>query len=109
MIRQNLKDLNISTEASVMIADASAGLQQLAMREFVADSVFLDPPYNLADEYKATLEWLNDSAILGADGFIIAEHARRNSLPERFSRLVRVRVVEQGDAALSFYRRANGP
>jgi len=79
-----------------MAADASVGLQQLATREFIADSIFLDPPYNLADEYQATLECLNDFAILGAGGVIIAEHARRNPLPERFSRLVRVRVVEQG-------------
>ena len=37
---------------------------------------------------------------------MIVEHARRLALPERLTRFERVRIVEQGDAALSFYRLA---
>jgi 16S rRNA (guanine(966)-N(2))-methyltransferase RsmD len=107
-IRANLVGLGIANEASVIAAHANAGLKQLAERGFVAHIIFLDPPYALADEYRATLELLNDSVVLAATGLVIAEHARRNPLPERFSRLARVRVVEQGDAALSLYRRFGG-
>jgi hypothetical protein len=35
---------------------------------------------------------------------IIAEHLRTLDLPESFGKLERVRVLRQGDAALSFYR-----
>jgi 16S rRNA (guanine(966)-N(2))-methyltransferase RsmD len=108
VIRENLQGLNIGNEASVIAADADAGLKQLSARGFVADFVFLDPPYALADEYQATLGFLDDAAVLGATGVVIAEHGRRHPLPERFSHLARVRVVEQGDAALSFYRRSAG-
>jgi 16S rRNA (guanine(966)-N(2))-methyltransferase RsmD len=106
VIRANLEGLGIGNAASVIAAHAEAGLKQLATRGFVADFIFLDPPYALADEYRATLEYLDDSPMLGATGLVIAEHARRNTLPERFSRLMRVRVAGQGDAALSLYRRS---
>jgi len=70
------------------------------------DVVFLDPPYEAADEYKRTLEFLGEHAgeLLAQDAMVIAEHARKQGLPERFGELVRYRVLEQGDAALSFYK-----
>jgi 16S rRNA (guanine966-N2)-methyltransferase len=106
VIRENLQSLNIDNEASIIAARADAGLKQLSARGFVAEFVFLDPPYALADEYRETLVFLDNSAVLDSTGVVIAEHSRRNPLPERFSRLARVRVVEQGDTALSFYRRS---
>jgi 16S rRNA G966 N2-methylase RsmD len=70
----------------------------------MADIVFLDPPYELVDEYDRTLRFLGGSPVLASSGLVIAEHARRHPLGEHFSQLARVRLVEQGDAALSFYR-----
>jgi len=37
---------------------------------------------------------------------VVVEHSKRMSLPQRLAQLERARVVEQGDAALSFYRLA---
>jgi 16S rRNA (guanine(966)-N(2))-methyltransferase RsmD len=69
--------------------------------------VFLDPPYEAVDEYKATMDFLatHASGILAPDAVVIAEHARKQVLAERFGELKRVRALEQGDAALSFYTR----
>jgi len=36
---------------------------------------------------------------------VVAEHARKQALAERFGVLERFRVLEQGDAALSFFRK----
>jgi hypothetical protein len=36
---------------------------------------------------------------------VIAEHRRKFALPEKAESLRRFRVLKQGDAALSFYRR----
>lgn len=71
------------------------------------DVVFLDPPYEAAEEYEATLGFLGRHAaeILAEDAVVIAEHARKAPLAERFGALEQVRVLEQGDAGLSFYRR----
>jgi hypothetical protein len=37
---------------------------------------------------------------------VIAEHLRKRAFPEQVGELELARVVEQGDAALSFYRLA---
>jgi 16S rRNA (guanine966-N2)-methyltransferase len=69
------------------------------------DVVFLDPPYEEAKEYATTLELLGGAAqgILTPGAVVIAEHRRKQSLDEQYGNLTRTRVLEQGDAALSFY------
>lgn len=72
------------------------------------DLVFLDPPWDDAAAYAHTLGLLGADAasLLTADAWVIVEHRRKTSLTERFGCLARWRVLEQGDAALSFYRRS---
>lgn len=69
------------------------------------DVVFLDPPYDAAQEYAATLSLLGaaQSGLLAADALVIAEHRRKERLEERYGSLERTRLLEQGDASLSFY------
>ena len=68
------------------------------------DLVFLDPPYEAAEEYAATLGLLGESVELLAPGaLVIAEHRRKERLADRYGELARTRLLEQGDAALSFY------
>ena len=67
--------------------------------------VFLDPPYEAAEEYAIALGLLGGAAqgILAPGAIVIAEHRRKFALEERYGSLRRTRVLEQGDAALSFY------
>ncbi|MGO9325632.1 MAG: 16S rRNA (guanine(966)-N(2))-methyltransferase RsmD [Terracidiphilus sp.] len=67
--------------------------------------VFLDPPYEAAEEYAIALGLLGGAAkgILAEGAVVIAEHRRKFALKERYGSLKRTRVLEQGDAALSFY------
>jgi len=69
------------------------------------DVVFLDPPYEDAKEYAITLDCLGGAAqgILAPGAVVVAEHRRKQSLDEQYGSLKRTRVLEQGDAALSFY------
>lgn len=73
------------------------------------DLVFLDPPYDATAEYAATLGLLGGAAggLLSAGALVIAEHRGRGGgkvrLEERYGELERTRLLEQGDAALSFY------
>ncbi len=106
LIQRNLKSLGIEGLAEVLVADVSRGLERLEARHVHAQFVFLDPPYAAASEYEATLEFLGGSAIVAPGGRVIVEHRRKFELPERFGELELARVVEQGDAALSFYRLA---
>jgi 16S rRNA (guanine966-N2)-methyltransferase len=75
------------------------------------DVVFLDPPYDAGEEYEETLGTLGrigagppTMGLLATDAFVIAEHRRKERLQDRYGSLARTRVLEQGDAALSFYR-----
>ena len=67
--------------------------------------VFLDPPYDAAEEYAATLGLLGGASagLLAAGAVVIAEHRRKERLEARYGSLERTRLLEQGDAALSFY------
>jgi 16S rRNA (guanine966-N2)-methyltransferase len=71
----------------------------------VFDLVFLDPPYDAAQEYAATLGLLGGvaAAMLAAEAVVIAEHRRKERLEDGYGVLKRTRLLEQGDAALSFY------
>jgi 16S rRNA G966 N2-methylase RsmD len=66
----------------------------------------MDPPYENTDEHMATLEFLDASHLIAPQGIVIVEHSRKVQLIERLDRLERTRLLEQGDAALSFYRLA---
>ena len=107
LIRENLKSLGIVDAVQVMAMDAVRGLKQLASQDVHADFVFLDPPYARGEEYERVLEFISSAKILGAEGAVIAEHAKRISLPERMQLLERAHVLVQGDSALSFYREIN--
>ncbi len=106
LIRANLAALGITAGAEVMETATLRGLGVLATRHVQADFIFLDPPYDSIAESERVLEFLNTSRLLAPGGLVIAEHRRKSELPARFERLARIRVLEQGDAALSFYRLA---
>src|SRR5271168_323866 len=105
LVRQNLASLDIRSGAEVISANALRGLEKLAARHLIADFIFLDPPY-ADDGYTQVLEYLDASHLVAPQGIVIAEHSSKLELPERLVRLERTRLLEQGDAALSFYRLA---
>jgi 16S rRNA (guanine966-N2)-methyltransferase len=106
LIRRNLESLGIGSKSEILGVEVLRGLERLEARHVHAQFVFLDPPYASTEEYEGTLEFLGDSPIVAPGGRVIVEHLRKRALPERFGELELTRVVEQGDAALSFYRLA---
>jgi len=106
LIRKNLARLTIGRGVEILAVDALRGLGTLSARHRTADFIFLDPPYQEILEYERVLDFLDSSHLLAPAGRLIVEHARRRELPDRLSHLERSRIVEQGDAALSFYRLA---
>jgi 16S rRNA (guanine(966)-N(2))-methyltransferase RsmD len=113
LLRANLGSLGIAVtgprakafagSAEVIALDAIAGLEQLAARGLRADFIFADPPYADSRAYSAVLDWLGDSNVLASRGCLILEHSRHQALPAVAGQLERTRVVQQGDAVLSFY------
>ena len=114
VLRKNLARLGITEGFQVHTCGVGVWLRRVARRAAtdrkpglprVFDLVFLDPPYEAAEEYAAALELLGgDSVELLAPGaLVIAEHRRKEQLGERYGELGRIRLLEQGDATLSFY------
>jgi 16S rRNA (guanine966-N2)-methyltransferase len=105
LIAANLKSLGIASGFQVVKSEASKALRQWDSESVCADYVFLDPPYRLRDEYAKTLNALADLKLVSPASTVIAEHEKRFDPGEILGRLQRYRKLDQGDAALSFYRR----
>ena len=106
LIRANLASLKINSGVEIIEASALRGLERIAQRHLIADFIFLDPPYENEQELFDVLDYLDASHVVAPRGLVIVEHHKRTELPERLDRLERTRLLEQGDAALSFYRLA---
>ena len=109
LIRRNLDSLDIQSGVTILPVDALRGLETLATQSKVGGKefnfVFLDPPYAAADDYARVLKFLGSTSIVAMGGIVVAEHRRKFGVLQNFGELRRFRVLKQGDAALSFYRR----
>ena len=108
LIQENLTSLKILQGFRIIQQESSRAIPHLGAHGVRANFVFLDPPYRLQEAYRETLEALAASAI-ASDAVVIAEHEKRFDPGQTFGALRRTRKLEQGDAALSFYRIAPGP
>jgi 16S rRNA (guanine966-N2)-methyltransferase len=116
LISRNLASLGIPTAAQVasrktfagsaeiLRMDAMDALERLAEDGAHVDFVFADPPYANTRAYEDILAFFGESQLLARSGRVIAEHRRNSDLPTIAGHLERMRVVEQGDTALSFYK-----
>jgi 16S rRNA (guanine966-N2)-methyltransferase len=104
VLRENLSRLKILKAVIVHDESVSAFLRSPAPNP-AFDIVFLDPPYDLADEYESVLNLFGSKASqwLAADAIVIAEHRKKHPTEDSYGTLKRTRLLEQGDAALSFY------
>jgi len=92
-IRHNLHALGIEERASVVVGKVAKAAAHLE-----GDIAFLDPPYEMTDEYAAALEQVRAE-------LVIAQHAARFDPGETHGEWQRARLLKQGDNALSFYER----
>jgi 16S rRNA (guanine966-N2)-methyltransferase len=105
-LRGNLAKLGIRDRFRIHSGSVAAFLRRGRLGEAVRfDLVYLDPPWDDAEEYAAALALLGDPArnLVEAEAMVIAEHRRKHTLDERYGNLKRARVLEQGDATLSFF------
>jgi 16S rRNA G966 N2-methylase RsmD len=115
-IRANLTALKIMQGYSVEERGTGALLERLAKGAASAkpvaalDLVYLDPPWEAEAEYEKTLQLLGSArgrGLLAPDAIVIAEHSSKAVLAEQYGELAQTRTLKQGDAALSFYARAD--
>jgi len=115
-LRANMAALGVRVGVSAGFHVQAASVASFLRRAAVAgpaanrgqaafEVVFLDPPYDAAQEYAATLGLLGgaDAEMLTPGAVVIAEHRRKDQLADRYGSLQRTRLLQQGDASLSFY------
>ena len=105
LIRKNLLALGISSGFQVLRQDAVWALLAWEKSGIRADFVFMDPPYAMETAYAQTLTALSSAAFVPAETVVIVEHQKKFDPGEQVAALKRYRLLKQGDAALSFYRR----
>ena len=105
LIRQNLHSLGVEGGFRIIQHDVGRALRGLAEEEVAADFVFLDPPYRMEEIYGQTLQALEQTRLPKAGGLVIAEHQKKFDPGDAFGSLRHYRKLEQGDAALSFYKK----
>jgi 16S rRNA (guanine(966)-N(2))-methyltransferase RsmD len=107
LIRENLHSVGVESGFHVLHQDVLGGLNHLAKLRVAVDFAFLDPPYGLHAAYEQTLDAISRRGMVKPEGVIIAEHDKRFDPGDKPGSLARYRKLVQGDAALSFYRRAS--
>jgi len=106
LLRKNLAALGISEGYELQQREAEPALRLLDSQAVACDYIFLDPPYNAAAAYQNVLGFLSQSRLLSPATAVIAEHSSRVDPGAAFGSLQRYRRLDQGDAALSFFRLA---
>jgi 16S rRNA (guanine966-N2)-methyltransferase len=112
-LRKNLASLGIGPSQATVVAQNATGILKKwpQWQGHATDIVFLDPPYEEVEAYTRILNSLGGKSAdaLAPGALVIAEHAAKNkrknvaSLEESYGTLSRTRLLEQSDAALSFY------
>jgi 16S rRNA (guanine(966)-N(2))-methyltransferase RsmD len=103
-LRANLERLGIRAGVKVHAGSVASTLKRAGEERF--DVVFLDPPYDLEKEYETALGLV--AGLVAEGGVVVAEHRRKDKLEDAYGALQRTRLLEQGDAALSFYALVRG-
>jgi 16S rRNA (guanine966-N2)-methyltransferase len=103
LIQRNLEICGIEDNFSIISEDAFTALRSLARRQFKADIIFFDPPYDW-DPYPDLLKLAFKPGMVSSDPCVVIEHSRRAVLPESGEGYRRYRVVRHGDNCLSLYQ-----
>jgi 16S rRNA (guanine966-N2)-methyltransferase len=109
LIEQNLHKLEIEEGYKILRDELSAILWRFKREHVALDVAFLDPPYRLENAYKHSLTALADSSAVWAMTLVIAQHEKKFDPGSEFGPLRRIRLLVQGNNALSFYRIGGQP
>jgi 16S rRNA (guanine966-N2)-methyltransferase len=103
VLRRNLEDLGLTNRAAVLALPVLTAVKRLGARGEGFGLAFLDPPYGGGVAAEA-LAALDRAKVLDPGAWVVAEHSRRESLPERQGGLALQELRRYGDTQVAFYR-----
>lgn len=106
VLEENLSYI-LHTKCCILPLDVLVAIKRLAQESRKFDIIFFDPPYSKGDDSpaKKTLQTLSAYDILAPAGLIIAQHPKKESLPEHLGVLHLIKFSTYGSTALSFYKK----
>lgn len=102
VLRRNVETLELTDRVQVLPLPVKLGLKKLAARRAEFELAFLDPPYG-GGLAAATLKDLAAAGILVPAARVVAEHSRREALPEALDALKLTELRRYGDTRVAFY------
>ena len=107
VLRRNLASLDLMGRVLVLPVSVLSALKKLAVRGEKFDLAFLDPPY-AGEKALAALRALAAAAIMTPGAWVVAEHSRRDQLPEAAGNLEARQLRRYGDTQVAIYQAAEG-
>ena len=101
-LRRNLEALGLLDRSQVLPLPVVAALRKLAAQEGRFGLVFLDPPYG-GGAAADTLRALAGAGLLLPQARVVAEHSRRETLPEAAGILALDTLRRYGDTQVAIY------
>jgi 16S rRNA (guanine(966)-N(2))-methyltransferase RsmD len=101
-LRRNLETLGLLERSRVLPLPVAVALKKLASQGERFGLVFLDPPYG-GGMAQATLTALAAAGLLLPQAWVVAEHSRRESLPEAVGVLEQQTLRRYGDTQVAIY------
>jgi 16S rRNA (guanine966-N2)-methyltransferase len=101
-LRRNLEALGLLDRSRVLPLPVAAALRKLAAQGARFGLVFLDPPYG-GGAAADTLRALAGAGLLLPQARVVAEHSRRETLPEEVGGLTRQDLRRYGDTQVAIY------
>lgn len=105
LVRANLESTGLASKGEVIVAEASASLERIAVMGLKFDLVLADPPYNKGMPL-TLLTGLISLDLLAEGGVVVIETSSHEGLQEMDGFTLFNRRV-YGDTALSFYSSTN--
>ncbi|MFH1459300.1 MAG: 16S rRNA (guanine(966)-N(2))-methyltransferase RsmD [Candidatus Omnitrophota bacterium] len=102
VIKENAKNLVLGKNTQVFGCDVFEALNILARKKISFEIIFIDPPYYRDLAKKCLLE-ISKYDIVHPLGIVVAEHHKKDELPENCNSLTRWKYKKYGDTFVSFY------
>jgi 16S rRNA (guanine966-N2)-methyltransferase len=104
VINKNIQTCSLEQKFRVIGADVEIGLREFAKKNYQADVVFADPPYN-RNLVGATLKSLSKYRVLTKGGVIVIQHSTKENYSEYLTEnIYQVQQRKYGENALTFFK-----
>lgn len=103
IIRYNLAQAKLESQAEVYRNDADKAIKALGKRDILLDLVFLDPPYKLT-HMDETVCKLGEAGLLPSGATIVVEHDSNHVYEDEISGFHQLKTAVYGETSVSIYQ-----